>query len=249
MSDLELATEELQQQALHELKYRVRTAPYPLPYIAGAFGLPMRYRNKNIRDLDQRYASKVEAAVRATRAGHNVLIFGGIGSGKTHLAACLLWDRWKDLVDVGFDIWREPALLNRPEQNMKFVSTSDIITELKAAKTTWKREDEILDRYSWTTVMVMDDLGFEERSELVRSWLSTILDRRYRGMKQTIITTNLTPKDLADAVDDRVTSRLIENGLVVHMDGPDYRRKMAEDNKRNVYQPPQDPTTEDRKAP
>lgn len=234
-TELAQAAEQLQQQALEELKERVRLSPFPPPYIAAEFGLPMRYREKRLRDLDVRYESKIKAALNAVRAGHNVLIFGGIGSGKTHLAVCLLWERWKFVVEIGYDIWHEPTLLSRPEKTMKFVATADIVAELKAAKATWKREDELIDRYVFPAVLLIDDLGFEERSELVRSWLSTILDRRYRGMKQTIITTNLTPKDLADAVDDRITSRLIENGLVIHMDGPDYRRKMAERNKINIY--------------
>ena len=234
-NDLEVAAEEMRQESVRALRKRIDLAQSPPHFHTQEFSLPGRYRGKRLIDLDQRYKAKIQAALKATRAGHNVLIFGGIGSGKTHLAVCLLWERWKSLVTVGLDIWNEAAVLTHPEKGMRFRSTSEIVGELKAAKATWKREDEIIDAHVRNEVLVLDDLGFEERSETVRNWLSTLLDRRYQAMRQTIITTNLDPKDLSDAVDDRITSRLIENGIMIHMDGHDYRRKIAEDNKRNIY--------------
>ena len=50
-----------------------------------------------------------------------------------------------------------------------------------------------------------------------------LLSERYNEMRPTIITTNLSLNQIADRIDARVASRLVD-GLVIKLDLPDYRR-------------------------
>jgi DNA replication protein DnaC len=73
--------------------------------------------------------------------------------------------------------------------------------------------------------LVIDDLGAEKSSEWAREILYLIIDKRYSDLLPTIITSNLSPKELAEKLDDRLVSRLMEDAIVIKIDGKDHRVK------------------------
>lgn len=66
----------------------------------------------------------------------------------------------------------------------------------------WGIQYDLEKRY----LLVLDDLGAEQMSEMFRAKLTELLDARLN--KWTIITTNLSPLDIADNIDPRIASRL-----------------------------------------
>jgi DNA replication protein DnaC len=163
------------------------------------------------------------------RAGHGLLLVGGIGTGKTHLAVGIL----KELIAARgsaclFCDYRE---LLKQIQNSYNASVQ--ATELQVLRPVFDAE-----------VLVLDELGAVKPSEWVWDTVSLILNTRYNDNRTTIITTNfadepaasvvrsLSParaatreESLGDRIGERMRSRLHEMCRFVKMDGPDFRQK------------------------
>lgn len=165
------------------------------------------------------------------RDGTGLLIVGGIGTGKTHLAVGIL----KELIAKRgshclFCDYRE---LLKQIQN----SYNDSVqaTELQVLRPVFDAE-----------VLVLDELGAVKPSEWVWDTVSLILNTRYNDNRTTIITTNFpdepaagvgndSPRTspfaatrretLGDRIGERMRSRLHEMCRIVKMEGPDFRQK------------------------
>jgi DNA replication protein DnaC len=165
------------------------------------------------------------------REGAGLLLVGGIGTGKTHLAVGIL----KELIAARgsaclFCDYRE---LLKQIQN----SYNDSVkaTELQVLHPVFEAE-----------VLLLDELGAVKPSEWVWDTVSLILNTRYNDNRTTIITTNfvdepaagiarsssLSParaatreETLGDRIGERMRSRLHEMCRIVKMDGPDFRQK------------------------
>ena len=165
------------------------------------------------------------------REGKGLLLVGGIGTGKTHLAVGIL----KELIATRsaaclFCDYRE---LLKQIQN----SYNDSVqaTELQVLRPVFDAE-----------VLVLDELGAVKPSEWVWDTVSLILNTRYNDKRTTIITTNFpdepaagagdfTPRsaafaatrkeNLGDRIGERMRSRLHEMCRVLEMKGPDFRTK------------------------
>jgi DNA replication protein DnaC len=165
------------------------------------------------------------------REGKGLLLVGGIGTGKTHLAVGIL----KELVATRgcsclFCDYRE---LLKQIQN----SYNDSVqaTELEVLRPVFEAE-----------VLALDELGAVKPSEWVWDTVSLILNTRYNDNRTTIITTNfpdepaataleLSPRSsafaatrretLGDRIGERMRSRLHEMCRIVKMEGPDFRQK------------------------
>ena len=87
-------------------------------------------------------------------------------------------------------------------------------------------ELDILDEYSNAKLLIIDDIGVEKITDWSRQVFYTLIDRRYRNMKQTIITSNLYLDEISKNIDDRIVSRLIEMGKIIKLDGQDQRLKI-----------------------
>lgn len=227
---------ELLAMEIKRLKDRIAQAPVmPLEW-ERALKIPKRYRGKRYQELRADYAKKIQAARAAAMAGMNIIITGGIGSGKTHLAYCLTWDRLKAeaIANVQADFYDQVYVHGHPEREFLFKATEDLINELEGGgRPPWTSdapgkqiEDLVTVRFLW-----LDDLGFEKRTDRSREWLSSLLDRRFRSERQTIVTTNLDLEGLSSTIDDRVTSRMIEAGVAVELNGGDFRREIHKANK------------------
>jgi len=165
------------------------------------------------------------------REGKGLLLVGGIGTGKTHLAVGIL----KELIATRgcsclFCDYRE---LLKQIQN----SYNDSVqaTELEVLRPVFEAE-----------VLALDELGAVKPSEWVWDTVSLIINTRYNDNRTTIITTNfpdepaaaaleLSPRSsafaatrretLGDRIGERMRSRLHEMCRIVKMEGPDFRQK------------------------
>src|SRR5271155_1135718 len=163
------------------------------------------------------------------REGKGLLLVGGIGTGKTHLAVGIL----KELI-----VSRGSACLfcdyrELLKQIQNSYNDSVQVTELQVLRPVFDAE-----------VLFLDELGAVKPSEWVWDTVSLILNTRYNDNRTTIITTNfpdeaaasvtrsLSParaaareETLGDRIGERMRSRLHEMCRIVKMDGPDFRQK------------------------
>src|ERR1022692_4809083 len=158
-----------------------------------------------------------------------LLLVGGIGTGKTHLAVGIL----KELIATRgsaclFCDYRE---LLKQIQN----SYNDSVqaTELQVLRPVFEAE-----------VLLLDELGAVKPSEWVWDTVSLILNTRYNDNRTTLITTNFEDQPaagangsisaaraatraetLGDRIGERMRSRLHEMCRVIKMEGEDFRQK------------------------
>jgi DNA replication protein DnaC len=198
--------------------------------------IPERYRDKEFSDyrIDGSNLDLSAGLLMATRfaetypvLGHDVpgglLLIGNCGTGKTHLAACIL----KAVIRKGI--------------SGRFQDYAWLLKEIQASYASdgesHKNEAAILSEMTDVDVLVLDDLGSVNPSAWVMDTITRLLNARYSAGKATIITTNFPDRNagqtrftfaegmsLADRVGERVVSRLREMCRFVPMNGPDFRR-------------------------
>ncbi len=157
-------------------------------------------RRKNLRDA-------FEAARRfATEPRGWLLLRGGFGCGKTHLAAAIANDRLAR---------GEPALL---------VVVPDLLDHLRAtfAPTSRVTYDDRFEAIRSTPFLILDDLGSQTTTAWAQEKLFQLLNYRYNAQLPTVITTN---QELDD-IDARLRSRLADTTFckIITILAPDYRQ-------------------------
>ncbi len=157
-------------------------------------------KKRNLRDAYQR-ASKFAEEARGW-----LLLKGGYGCGKTHLAAAIANAR----ITRG-----EPAL---------FVVVPDLLDHLRAAfaPTSATTYDERFEIVRSVELLILDDLGAQSPTTWANEKLYQLLNHRYNAQLPTVITTNRELEDL----DARLRSRLADPSLcaIVTILAPDYRQ-------------------------
>jgi len=142
----------------------------------------------------------------------DIVLTGSPGTGKTHLAVAIL----RELV-------RESKI--RRDAHARFVPVPELLAEIRASyRDDGPDERDIMDRYSQLPYLVLDDLGAEKTTEWSITTLYLIIDRRYRDMRPTVVTTNLTLDQIAGTLSERISSRLA-SGKIITIKAPDYRMK------------------------
>jgi len=147
------------------------------------------------------------------KTGEGLLIYGRPGNGKSHLAAAVV----NELLKSGI-----PAV---------FANVPNLLGRIRRTYSSERMETEadILQAVSEADLLVLDDAGAEKWTEWVETTLYTIIDDRYRQKKPMIITTNLTLKQLEDAVGFRAFDRILEMCVAVENTGESYRRRRAKE--------------------
>lgn len=130
----------------------------------------------------------------ATRPEGWLVLHGGFGCGKTHLAAAIVNERLQH---------GAPAL---------FVVVPDLLDHLRAAFSPGSDEtyDERFETVRGAPLLVLDDLGTQSPTPWAAEKLFQLLNHRYNARLPTVITTN---HDLED-LDARLRSRMGHFGLV-----------------------------------
>lgn len=148
-------------------------------------------------------------------SGKGLYFEGTNGTGKTHLAAAIALQ----LIGNGVPVICKTG--------------ADILQDVKRAYDNPEvKEQQILDIYKNTDLLIIDDLGKEQCSEWSMTTLYSIINDRYESMKPIIITTNYNTEELAGALSprgsdstkiDAILSRLRETSTVITMAWDDIR--------------------------
>lgn len=143
-----------------------------------------------------------------------LLFYGGSGSGKSYMAACIV----NALIDMGIAC---------SMTNFSRISNDLWNSENKQEVYRWLNMNELL---------VIDDFTAERQSEYMNEIVFNVIDERYRSGLPLIVTTNLQSDSLivnGDITHDRIISRLSEMCMFVRANGDDRRiKKLAADHKR-----------------
>ena len=135
----------------------------------------------------------------------NLLFYGETGLGKTFLTNCIA----KALLDRGKIVIYQTSF-----------KLLEILEELRFKNNNDKEKYNLLFD---ADLLIIDDLGTEMTNTFTNSEIFNIINSRLLSNKKTIVSTNLSPKEMMDRYDDRIFSRLFSKFTVLHFFGKDLR--------------------------
>lgn len=177
--------------------------------------VPLRYLHKTLDSYEQdtNERKKVFAAVteyvetmdKSLANGRCLIMVGGVGTGKTHLACGLV----REVITSG--------------RTAKFTTVQKLIREVRASWGT-KTEQSVIDDFAKLDLLVIDEVGVQAGSENERNILFDIINSRYEDMRSTVIITNCDIDGIKNYLGERVVDRLRENGgRLIQFAGKSYR--------------------------
>jgi len=168
-------------------------------FVPEGYGLPPD-RAANLRQAYE------EAQRFAEQPQGWLILFGGYGCGKTHLAAAIA----NQAVQRG-----QPVL---------FVVVPDLLDYLRATYSPHSpvRYDERFDEVRNAPLLILDDLGTQSSTQWAQEKLFQILNYRYNARLPTVVTSNHSLEE----IDLRLRSRLVDPSLAALLTilAPDFRR-------------------------
>lgn len=182
-------------------------------------GIPPRLQTKSFDNYDtplkeqkavlQKIREFADRFDEHLRAGSTLILSGPTGTGKGHLSAAL------------------GMTLLRQGRTVLMATATELTLRLRRSWRDPSVPDEIeqLRRLADLDLLIIDEAGVRTSSDLDRDLLFSIVDARYRAMRPMVLTTNLTPEELRDALGDRTYSRLREGGRWIVMNWEDWRGK------------------------
>ncbi len=182
-------------------------------FLARSCNLPRMYRSVNFADCaltDTRQATVIDrlsqfADELVAGSKKSLILSGPTGTGKTHLAACIA-----NRVIIPTDA--------KSGLRTKFITSADYLAEIRAswdAKTRTRFESEIRDGLASFDLLLIDEVGVNDRMTNAADLWSALIDQRYREQRPTIITTNLPKDELRAYMGDRAFDRLAQDCLWV----------------------------------
>jgi DNA replication protein DnaC len=177
--------------------------------------IPARYTNATIDnpDVDAWVTAVTNTAIALADGwrepvigrGPSLLLVGATGTGKTYQAYAAV-----------------RALLT---SGIRCAATATTAADMYASlrpRFGVDSEDEFA-RYAGANVLVLDDLGAAKGTEWNEEINYRLVNHRYEHELATIFTSNIAPKDLPEALGQRVSSRLFEMTSTVALKGADRR--------------------------
>ncbi|MCH5184031.1 MAG: ATP-binding protein [Oscillospiraceae bacterium] len=162
---------------------------------------------------------------RANRKTAGIYFIGGVGSGKTFLAAAVagqVMDEWH------IPAWEAERVAdgNPPRYApVKFAGTVELLERLKRSYTGKDEgEKDLLESLKRAPLLILDDLGAEKVTEWSRERLFEIIDYRYNEELPLLVTTNLKPEVLRAQLGERICDRLKEMCVFAPMSAVSQRR-------------------------
>lgn len=165
------------------------------------------FENYQPTNADQEKAKKIAIRyVDAFDGKKNLLFSGTYGTGKSHLSVSIT----KKLMEQG--------------KTCVFISLPKLLTKIKDTYNgSDLKEDQVMSAMKNVDLLVIDDIGAEQKTQWTTSKLFEIMDDR--SGKATIYTTNLNSDELKNHIGERNFSRIMDNTTPVVINGNDYRRK------------------------
>jgi DNA replication protein DnaC len=188
--------------------------------LLGRAAIPPRFADRRLSN----YVPQCEQAKRALavakeyaenfelmlESGSGLILCGGVGTGKTHLAT-----------GIAHEIMA---------RDFAPVFTS-VMGSVRVVKETYNRDSNLSERdairsFIEPDLLILDEVGVQFGSDTEKLILFEIINGRYEEVKPTIVISNLAKDALAQFLGERSFDRLREGGgRLVAFDWPSYRRQ------------------------
>lgn len=184
-----------QQNSAHEfLKNKIRSIQMPERHKA------CRFKNFNISIKGQGIAySQVVQYSKDVLSGKrsNILLFGKVGTGKTHLACSTA------------------VFLVSNNKTVRYITSDDLATEIMQS---WDRKDQteksVISSFTDLDLLIIDEYGLHDLTNKKKlELIQKVLNSRYENMKPVMIISNLDTEQVKSTIGDRNWSRLQQDGF------------------------------------
>ena len=146
------------------------------------------------------------------------LFWGGVGTGKSYLAACIA---------------------NALMEKKVAVCMTNFATILNDLAASFEGRNEYISRLCSYPLLILDDFGMERGTEYGLEQVYSVIDSRYRSGKPLIATTNLTLEELQHPQDTphaRIYDRLTSMCAPVRFTGSNFRKETAQEKLERLKQ-------------
>ena len=150
----------------------------------------------------------LDFARNGVKKGENLLLLGATGLGKTHLSTAIA----KEVLEGG--------------RSVVYESAPDLMEDFqfeRFERDRYDRSDSRTDKYFAADLLIIDDLGSEVVNKFSVASFYNLINNRLNDGRSTLISTNLSPNELADAYERRITSRILGEFRIVMLEGEDVR--------------------------
>jgi chromosomal replication initiator protein len=154
-----------------------------------------------------RRAGKTVAEKPGANSFNPLVIYGGVGLGKTHLAQA-----------IGNDVKRA-----HPNKLVLYVSSEKFINQFQDHGRN-NAINDFIHFYQLIDVLIIDDVQFFARAEKSQDAFFAIFNHLHQSGKQLVLTSDKAPKDL-DGMQERLLSRF-RWGLSADLQMPDYETRI-----------------------
>ena len=140
-----------------------------------------------------------------------LLLWGGVGTGKSFLAGCIA------------------NALMKQEVPVRMTNFARILNELNSS---FSGRNDVVDKLCRYPLLIIDDFGMERGTEYALEQIYNIVDSRYRSRKPLIVTTNLTLDEIRHPQDTphaRIYDRLLEICVPISCIGVSFRKETAQE--------------------
>jgi DNA replication protein DnaC len=210
--DEEIAKQTADRRAQDTRRMRVKK----LTELQGLSGIPPRFRAKSLDDYKattegQRIAlaicrSYADSWAEQYRKGGSLVMTGGPGTGKTHLA-CAIGN----------------AIMPEHMASVVFGAVSKIIRSVRSTYGGKGSETEAVNALLLPDLLIMDEIGAEGGSDHDTKLVFEVINTRYENLRPMILISNLNADDLQKYLGQRAMDRFNECGTVLAFDWASHR--------------------------
>lgn len=181
-------------------------------------GIPPRFQDRTLENYIAETAGQKKALAMAKRyvenwpthapRGTSLVLSGGPGTGKTHIACAIA-----------------SALINAHQVSCVFLTVTAALRSIKEtyAKDSQTSEQQAINNLLEPDLLILDEIGVQTGSEHEKQLMFEVLNDRYQYLRPTILLSNLSRADLEAFLGQRVMDRYAECGAVIAFDWQSHR--------------------------
>jgi DNA replication protein DnaC len=181
----------------------VTSGRVPYMFLMEGVGIPPRFQKHRITDWGQITIDLIAGWFHNKPKGQGLYLQGPPGTGKTSIVSALAYE------------------FRKREETVQFTTANDIVITANAEQ---YKPEQFLKRYSTKEYLIVDDLAKHGLTATAKELVFKLFANAYNEEKTIIITSNYVYKELAENIDERLSSRLEEMCMMLPFTGTDKRK-------------------------
>ncbi len=165
-------------------------------------GVPVIFQSARMKDLGR--------MAKTLKTDQSYFIKGAVGVGKSYMAVAIMREYVRTIKPEYDEKGRVYYLHEEENYNPIFIEVPELLLRIRDTYNDNSNETEkdIVEFYTQTPFLVLDDLGTEKASEFSTLMLYLIINRRCTTGLTTIITSNLDLEQIEERLSERISSRI-----------------------------------------